>query len=173
MGIAKATLLVDGERLVDRAARLLQRVCEPVVEIGPGYSSLVRVDEDLPGRGPLAALVAGADAVGGSGPVLLLACDLPFVDDVLITRLVTYPGSGTVVPVDRDGMVQPVCARYSQDALALARALLEAGERSLRSLLRRDDVIRLDDVDDRHLVDIDTPHEAVRWGIGRPDSLEP
>jgi molybdopterin-guanine dinucleotide biosynthesis protein A len=173
MGTPKATLLADGERLVDRAARLLQRVCDPVLEVGPGYSILPRVDEDLPGRGPLAALVAGADAVGESSPVLLLACDLPFVDEDLITRLVMYPGIGTVVPVDRDGVVQPVCARYSQDALARARVLVAAGERSLRSLLRSDDFVRLDDVDGLQLVDVDTPDEAVRWGMRRPGSLEP
>lgn len=173
MGIAKATLLVNGERLVDRASRLLRRVCDPVVEIGPGYSDLDRVDEDPPGRGPLAALVAGADAVDGAQPVLLLACDLPFVSEALLHRLASSPGTGTVVPIDRDGVVQPVCARYSPDALARARSLLEGGQGSLRPLLRGADVTRLDDVDEHELVDVDTPDEAVRWGITRPGSLEP
>ncbi|MGZ4755434.1 MAG: molybdenum cofactor guanylyltransferase [Acidimicrobiia bacterium] len=172
MGVAKATLLLDGERLVDRAARLLLAVCDPVVEVGPGYSALVRVDEAPPGRGPLAALVAGADAAGGSGPVFLLACDLPFVGEALLARLVTWPGPGTVVPVDRDGVVQPVCARYSAAALERARNLLASGERSLRPLLRRPDVTRVDDVGDRELEDVDTPEDAARWGIRRPGSLE-
>jgi molybdopterin-guanine dinucleotide biosynthesis protein A len=173
MGTPKAELMVDGETLVQRAARLLERVCDPVVEVGPGYSTLTRVDEEQPGRGPLAALVAGADAVGRSGPVLLLACDLPFVTEQLLARLVDWPGDGTVVPVDRDGVVQPVCARYSRDALDRARSLLDDGERSLRSLLRADDVTRLDDIDERDLIDVDTPAEAQRFGIRAPGSLEP
>ncbi len=110
MGVPKATLLVDGETLVARAARSLQAVCEPVVEVGPGYSDLPRVDESSPGRGPLAALVAGADAVGDEHGMLLLACDLPFVTEALLGRLVRWPGPGTVVPVDADGALQPVCA---------------------------------------------------------------
>jgi molybdopterin-guanine dinucleotide biosynthesis protein A len=173
MGAPKATLVRDGETLADRSARLLGRVCDPVVEIGPGYTTLTRVDEDPPGRGPLAALVAGANAVPGSGPVLLLACDLPFVSEDLLRRLAAWPGPDTVVPVDRDGMVQPICARYSPDALDLARELLATGERSLRSLLRGSGVTRLDDVEARELVDVDTPAEALEWGIRLPDSLEP
>ncbi len=172
MGVTKAILLVDGVSLAERAARVLLAVCEPVVEVGPGYSQLTRVSEDAPGCGPLAALVAGADAVGGTDPVLLLACDLPFVTEELVARLAAWPGAGTVVPVDRDGFVQPVCARYSRDALDRARELVASGERSLRSLLSGPDVTRLDDIDGRVLVDVDTPEDAQRWGIRPPGSLE-
>lgn len=172
MGVPKATLLVEGEPIAERAARTLRRVCNPVVEVGPGYSSLRRVDEEPPGQGPLAALVAGADAVGGSGPLLLLACDLPFVTEALVARLAGWDGHATVVPVDRSGMLQPVCARYSQDALIRARRLVATGERSLRSVLRGEAVVRLDDVDELELVDVDTPEDAKRWGIRRPGSLD-
>ena len=173
MGTAKATLLVDGEPLASRAARLLAEVCDPVLEVGPGYSGLATVDEPEPGRGPLAALVAGSAAVGTGTPVLLLACDLPFVTLELLTRLVESPGDGTVVPVDRDGIVQPVCARYSAAARDRARELLADGERSLRRLLDVTEVTRLVDVDGRALVDVDTRDDATRWGIRRPGSLDP
>src|SRR5664279_5788844 len=172
MGVPKATLIVDGETIAARAARTLERVCDPVVEVGPGYSSLRRVDEDPPGRGPLAALVAGADAVGGPGPVILLACDLPFVTEALLARLAGWEGTGTVVPVDRAGMLQPVCARYSDGALARARLLVAGGERSLRSVLRDEDVVRLAGVDAQELAAVDTPEDAQRWGIRRPGSLD-
>ncbi len=104
--------------------------------------------------------------------MLLLACDLPFVTEELLARLASWPGTGTIVPVDGEGVVQPVCARYSRDALDRAKALIAEGERSLRSLLRGGDVTRLDDVDARDLVDVDTPAEAVRWGISAPGSLD-
>ncbi len=171
MGVSKAMLLVEGEPIAARLARLLARVCAPALEVGPGYSDLPTVEEARPGLGPLAALVAGADAAGGSGPVLLVACDLPFVGEALLSRLVTWPGNGTVVPVDRDGMLQPVCARYSRDAIRRAREQLADGERSLRAVLDDVEVTRVDDVDDRELVDVDTPEDARRWGIGPPGSL--
>jgi molybdopterin-guanine dinucleotide biosynthesis protein A len=173
MGSPKALLRREGETLAQRAARMLGRVCDPVFELGPGYSDLTRVLEDPPGRGPLAALVAGAAALGDASPVLLLACDLPFVTERLLARLANWPGAGTVAPVDHGGVVQPVCTRYSRDALDRARSLVAAGERSLRPLLRGGEVTWLDDVDARELVDVDTPEEARRWGIEPPGSLEP
>jgi molybdopterin-guanine dinucleotide biosynthesis protein A len=175
MGAPKATLELDGARLADRAAAALGRVCEPVLEVGPGYTALAVAPEDPPGRGPLAALVAGADAVPTAGPVVLLACDLLFADE-LVARIAAAPGTGTVVPLDGRGVPQPVCARYSAAAIARARTLLDEGERSLRALLDAldpGDLTRLTDVDPRALVDVDTPDEAQRWGVRRPGSLAP
>jgi molybdopterin-guanine dinucleotide biosynthesis protein A len=175
MGAPKATLELDGERLADRGARFLAAVCDPVLEIGPGHTALPVAREDPPGGGPLAALVAGADAVPTPGPVVLLECDLLFAGD-LVTQVATWPGSGTVVPVDGDGVLQPVCARYSAVAIARARELLGAGERSVRALidgLDGRDLTRVTDVDPHALVDVDTPEEAARWGVRDPGSLAP
>jgi molybdenum cofactor guanylyltransferase len=173
MGVAKATLEIDGVSLARHAARLLGDVCDPVLEVGPGYTTLPTAPERHPGRGPLAALVAGADAARVATPVVLLACDLPFVTRDLLQRLAAWPGATSVVPVDREGELQPVCARYSVDAVARARKLLADGERSLRRLLDEGELTVLETDDDRSLVDVDTPEEAARWGIRRPGSLEP
>jgi molybdopterin-guanine dinucleotide biosynthesis protein A len=174
MGMAKATLLVDGEPLGRRAARLLVDVCDSVLEVGPGYTTLPAVVEDEPGAGPLAALVAGSDALGSRGPVILLACDYPFVTAAFLAELAHWPGPGTVVPLDRDGVLQPACARYSAAALARARAALRAGERSLRAVLDDErDVTRFAPEDLRVLVDVDTPEDAERWGVQLPGSLAP
>jgi molybdopterin-guanine dinucleotide biosynthesis protein A len=175
MGDPKATLELDGERLAERAAAWLANACAPVFEVGPGYTTLPAAREDPPGGGPLAALVAGANALGTSGPVVLLACDLLFAEQ-LVLRVATWPGTGTVVPVDPDGIPQLVCARYSASALERARRLVDAGERSLRALvdgLDASDLTRLTDVDPHDLVDVDTPGEAARWGVRRPGSLAP
>lgn len=172
MGVPKATLELDGQTLAARAAAALLRVCDPVLEVGPGYTELTTVDERPPGRGPLAALVAGAAAASASGPVLLLACDLLFADD-LLARLAAWPGEGSVVPRDRERAPQLVCARYSAAAIERARRLVAGGERSLRALLDGPEVTYVDDIDERELTDVDTPSEAARWGIQVPDSLEP
>ncbi|MGH9034352.1 MAG: molybdenum cofactor guanylyltransferase, partial [Acidimicrobiia bacterium] len=69
-----------------------------------------------------------------AGPVLLLAVDMPNVEPPLLRLLAGRPGPATAVPV-ADGQPQPLCARYSPDALAAVPGLLAAGERSLRALL--------------------------------------
>ncbi len=110
MGRDKATLVVRGETLAARGARVLAAVCAPVVEVGRGVTALPAVREEPPGAGPLAALRAGAAAVG-SLPVVVLACDLPNICEGIVRMLAEWPGTGTVVPVV-DGRAQYACARY-------------------------------------------------------------
>jgi molybdopterin-guanine dinucleotide biosynthesis protein A len=176
MGVAKATLLVDGEALAARAARLLRAACEPVLEVGPGHTDLPAVAEAWPGAGPLTALVAGADALdarAAPGPLLLLACDLPFVSAGLLEQVATWPGTSTVVPADRDGRLQPTCARYSVATQDAARAAVASGARALHRVLDGADVTVFTPDDERALVDVDTPEDAARWGVRLPGSLAP
>lgn len=172
MGRPKATIVWRGERLADRAARVLESVCEPVLEVGPGYSLLTAVDEEQPGLGPLAALEAGVHALEAAGaggrPVLVLGVDLPFVEVELVRLLADWPGDGTVVPV-ADGHPQVLCARYGVDAIATVADLVAAGERSLRALVESVDPELVDEERWRAVTvghaftDVDTPDDLARW----------
>ncbi len=181
LGVDKASLVLDGETLAARAARVLLAVCEPVVEVGRGVSELPAVCEEPPGSGPLAALVTGATSLrarGHHGAAVLLAVDLPRLTVDTLARLVRAPGTGTVVPVV-DGYPQTTCARYGPDALAHASVLVAAGERSLRALLdatgfRAVDLVDLGlDADARPFDDVDTPADAGRFGLWPRELPEP
>jgi molybdenum cofactor guanylyltransferase len=174
MGVDKAALVVGGERLVDRAARVLGAVCLPMIEVGRGYAGLETVLEEPPGTGPLAALAAGGRALrrrGHAGPAVALAIDLPLVTAEFLRFLSTFPGDGSVVPFV-GGEPQPVCARYSGEALLLAEEVVRGGERSIRAFLPR-----LPDLqwagprmwghvaDERTLADVDTPDDLRKLGL--------
>jgi molybdopterin-guanine dinucleotide biosynthesis protein A len=131
MATDKASIRWRGETLAARAARVLAVVCDPVIEVGSAASELRCVREEPPGSGPLAALLAGARALGSQGAVVLLACDLPFVEPPIISLLADWPGRQTVIPIV-DGRLQYACARYGSDALERAEIAFAAGERSLR-----------------------------------------
>jgi molybdopterin-guanine dinucleotide biosynthesis protein A len=176
LGFTKAELRRDGERFVDRGARVLGAVCDDVIEVGTGFGALPTVHEDPPGAGPLAALAAGAAALRDRGhvdSVLVLAVDLPFVEPALLAWLGSHPAPGSVVP-RVEGIAQSVCARYSPDALSTARALVGAGERSMRALLDTVDVTYVDEAEwsvvcaARAFADIDTPEDLARFGVGKP-----
>lgn len=176
LGVPKAELRRDGERLADRNAAVLASVCTMTLEVGPGSSPLPAVREEPPGSGPLAALVAGADALRSRGverSVLVLGVDLPFVDVALLRWLAARPGSGTVVP-RVDGVAQPLCARYSTADLAVAARLRREGAASMRSLL---DTVAVTYVDERAwgvvadrscFADVDTPDAVARAGLEWP-----
>ncbi|MFN2613916.1 MAG: molybdenum cofactor guanylyltransferase [Actinomycetota bacterium] len=161
MGADKATLEFGGSTLASRVAAALREVAYPVLAVGPPAGTGLDAIGD-PSEGPLVAFVAGADAlaarVPAGTPVLLVACDLPFVTaDVLRGVALAAPDADACVPVT-DGRDQPLCARYSQGAVAQARALVREGARAMRDLLAAIGVSRVD-VDARALVDVDTPQE--------------
>jgi molybdopterin-guanine dinucleotide biosynthesis protein A len=172
LGFDKATVVVAGETLAARAARVLAAACAPVIEVGPGRTALRAVREEPVGSGPLAALVAGADALAAE-TVVLLACDLVRVERPLLALLAGWEGAPSVVPMV-GAMPQLVCARYGPDALAAARSLLATGERSLRALFAGIDVdlvpetrwssVAASDAFD----DVDTPADLARLGLHAP-----
>jgi molybdopterin-guanine dinucleotide biosynthesis protein A len=177
LGAAKAGLRRDGETLGARAARQLRAVCSgPVLEVGPGETGLATVREEPKGAGPLAALAAGGASLrdrGHQGGALLLAVDLPLVDQVLLALIAGWAGHPTAVP-EAAGRLQTVCARYGPDALAAAVALVARGERSLQALLAEveHDVVPeaawrvVAPIDVFH--DVDTPADAASLGIALP-----
>jgi len=175
-GSPKAELVVGGERLADRGARLLTEVCAVVLEVGPGYSSLPAVREEPAGSGPLVALAAGGEALAthhATTSFLVLAVDLPFVERALLEYLRDVPSLRTVVP-RVDGVPQPLCARYSPEAAATARALVRHGARAMKALLDAVPVEWVDEDEWSHvssvdaLADIDTPDDARQRGLESP-----
>jgi molybdenum cofactor guanylyltransferase len=173
MGRDKAALPIGGRSLAARVAASLSQVVEPVLEVGPGRSGLALAPEDRPGAGPLAALVAGWRALtaeGHSGPVVVVACDLPRVSEPLLRLIASHPGSGSVVPVV-NGRPQPLCARFSASALGHGVVMVDAGRRSLGPLLDHPDLSWLEPsqwsrvASDADFADVDTPADLARLGL--------
>ncbi len=173
MGFDKSTLTVEGVANCERLASLLSSVVGAAVEVGPGRSSLPAVLETDRGSGPLAALVAGTEALrrrGHHGPVVVVACDLPLLSAPALRMIARWPAEASVVPVV-EGMPQPLCARWSVAGLAEAARLLASGERSMRRLLGGPGVVLLGEerwpagVEARMLADVDSPADLARLGL--------
>jgi molybdopterin-guanine dinucleotide biosynthesis protein A len=168
MGVDKATIVVDGETLATRAARVLGTVCDPVIEVGPGVTNLPCTREDPPGGGPLAALVAGATALDAR-MVILLGCDYPFVNEELLRLVADWPGTRTAIPI-AGGRMQYACARYGPAAFDAAHDVLMLGRGSLAAVAEIDcDTIPEEtwraEATERALDDIDTPQDMRRLGL--------
>jgi molybdopterin-guanine dinucleotide biosynthesis protein A len=161
MGTAKALVEVDGITMVKRVEAALAQCFSDIVEVGPGYSNFRFIVEDPPGEGPLAGLVAGWRALDCPDFVTVLAVDMPFVSAELLCTLRDAPGANSVIPVAVDRQ-QPLCARWSAQALQEATQLLKQGARSMKSLLEvvPHDSLRWEHVHD--LRDIDAPSD-LRW----------
>ncbi|MCU1491481.1 MAG: molybdopterin-guanine dinucleotide biosynthesis protein [Acidimicrobiaceae bacterium] len=180
MGRDKASMLVGGEPNARRIGKLLSRLAHPLVEVGPGISGLAAVREEPLGGGPLVAIGCGGRALralGHLGPALVLACDLPFVDEALLAFLVGRKGPESVIP-SVAGSPQPLCARWSPVDLAVAGALAAAGERAIKALPWDPRTDRPEErdwsvaVDAASFADVDTPADLTRLGLSYDAAFE-
>ncbi len=178
MGMPKATMKIEGIPAATRVVRILGRVVDPVVEVGPGTTGVASIWEEPRGAGPLAAMVAGGAllrGLGHGGSVLVVACDLPLVNEAVFRMLADWPGTSSVVPIV-EGVGNPLCARWSMDDLVAAEQLLQQGFRSVHALIERCDVVFASEgswspeVKEAHMTDADTPDEMdvlrVSWSAG-------
>ena len=144
MGTPKALLPVGDTTLAEQIAGLLRLVADPVVEAGPGFTTLPAIPDRLPRAGPLAALANAWSQLetlaARPAAALVVACDLPWLSQPLLAALADPagrecgPSDAAVVP-ELDGHLQPLCARYPAAALDTAVALAGTGARSLHRLL--------------------------------------
>jgi molybdopterin-guanine dinucleotide biosynthesis protein A len=148
MGRDKATLEVDGVRLVDAAVSVLAAVCDRVLVAGGDRvieGLAVEQIPDAPGEGPLAGIVAGLREA--RTPLLaVLGVDMPYASGEVFRALASrWTSQAGVAPVV-DGVLQPLHAIYAAAFTELFAELLAQGERSPRRALTRLGVMAVDDI---------------------------
>ncbi|CAN5522972.1 MAG: molybdenum cofactor guanylyltransferase [Actinomycetota bacterium] len=135
-GVDKGSLEVGGKRLIDRVLGALA-VARRIVVVGPPLKVSTEVlwtSEEPADGGPVAGLAAGLTLVE-EGIVVVVAVDMPFVTQSLVTRLVaaTVEVDGAIL---RNGGDQYLCGAYTVEALrARLRSLKAIRGASMRRLL--------------------------------------
>ncbi|HEY0468398.1 MAG TPA: NTP transferase domain-containing protein [Polyangiaceae bacterium] len=172
-GVAKGLLRVpDGtETLIDRLLRQCARAAPEAAVCLVGQSTayatlgLPQLQDDPVGVGPLGglrALLLRASA-HQSDLALALACDLPFLDEAVISALI-LPLSGAARVPFVDGRLQPLAAAYAPAAtLSAVDGSLALGKHALMNVLDQlgPQLERLEFSDERAhaLRDWDTPED--------------
>lgn len=150
MGTDKAMLPYQGTVLVDFVARRVESVAGTVTIVGdPGrYSHLGRpVVPDLrPGHGPLSGIET-ALSLRQADWNLVVACDLPGVDEGLLGRLKASveqsAGADCVMPLGEQGRPEPLCAAYRATCLPMVSRALDEERRKVTSAFEQAQVIYL------------------------------
>jgi len=179
MGHDKATLPVGDGTLIEHLARRLAPVVDETIIAGgvaPPLEGARMVADRRPGLGPLAGMLAGF-AAAKQRHVWVVACDLPDIEPALGGLLVALAGDyEAVVPRPEQGP-EGVCALYVRELAPRIEALLESGQRSIKSLLDRSavryltsDELRAVDPQLRSFRNINTPTDYETWLTTRPVS---
>lgn len=139
MGRPKQELELGGERLLDRAVRLLEAVCGRTAILGLASPEGRRFEllrgpleyyEDIrPGHGPLGGIYTGLSATRTEYN-LFLGCDMPFVSASLLRVVVRRALDGradATVCCSADGRIQRLGGVYRRRARGAVRAALDRG----------------------------------------------
>lgn len=178
MGQAKQGLLLQGRTLLQQAVdALLAGGCSRVAVVAPPDRATEWVAddervlvtlEDPPLGGPVAGIGAGLDALAPAGDdeVLVVACDLPRVAEVVPVLVQAHldEHADALVPLDSVGWPQWLAARYRAAALIGAVAAQPARDASVKRTMAPL-AARTLALPDELLVDVDTPEQARAAGI--------
>jgi molybdopterin-guanine dinucleotide biosynthesis protein A len=170
-GEAKGLLRVGGQRIIDRIASALQ----PVVRTIAIVSNAAGANDWLPGapvwrdeRGERASIVGIHTALLHAETVLVVAWDMPFVNEALV-RAITgglTTDASAVVPEGPNGP-EPMCALYTRDCLDTIEQALASGDLRMTALAERlprrvripvDEIARIGDPA-RLFFNVNTPEE--------------
>jgi molybdopterin-guanine dinucleotide biosynthesis protein A len=143
----------------------------------PGLSAYPRhkiVSDIYTGRGPLGGIFTGL-TVSKSLYNLVVACDMPFLNQALLTYMIQLADGFDVVIPRLDDMVEPLHAVYSKSCLAPMEHMIKQGNLSVNQLLslitaRYVEADEIDRFDAKHLsffnvntkADLETAQELVR-----------
>lgn len=134
MGRPKAELEFGGERLLQRVARVLSEVVQPVAVVAatdqplPAFdNAVIVVRDERPERGPLEGMRAGFKALAGQAEAVFVAgCDAPLLSARFIERVVTSLDGYEAAVAEADGHAHPLAAAYRWGVLAKIEAMLAA-----------------------------------------------
>ena len=124
-----------------------------------GYPQIV---DGTAGRGPIAGIIA-AQSQCPEAAWLVLACDLPRLDDATLAALVARRDTSrfaTAFLSRYDGLPEPLCAIYEPRSREAILAQVESGRDCPRKLLAEHDVLLLEPVNSAALDNANTPEDA-------------
>ncbi len=174
MGHDKALIRVKGETQLSRAVRLSEAFVDRVFvstradqqdesERGK-FEQIVDRYEDI---GPIAGILSALEEHSGVG-WLVLACDLPNIDEATIRFLLDNKSGDqpfSAFKSSSDGLPEPLCAFYAAGSEAIIKAFIDDGVVCPRKMLIRSDTCLLDQPNPAALDNINTPEDLARTGL--------
>jgi molybdopterin-guanine dinucleotide biosynthesis protein A len=138
-GRAKGLLLTpSGPTIVERWRRMFEARDVETLLVGShaAYADLgiPAIADEPPGIGPLGGLIALLTRAGGA-TAIAVACDMPYVSQALVDKLVAHPSVADALAPRQGPMWEPLFARYRASALATAKERASRGDHSLQGLL--------------------------------------
>ncbi len=137
-GLDKSRLHINGQTIISRQAAVLQPLTDDLFIVATQQERFAdtpwRVYSDvLPGTGVTGAILTALEATDADR-VLVVACDLPFLDAGLLQRLLDLAADADGAWVETPAGAEPLLACYRRHAAPRIRARIEAGHLAAHEL---------------------------------------
>lgn len=174
MGSDKAALKSGGETQLERAVKLLQRHVDDVYvstaadqSDDPVRRNFQQIVDRYENMGPVAGILSAFDTSPGNG-WLVLACDLPNIDDSTIRFLIENASASDPFTAFRsvnDDLPEPLCAIYRPASRPLIDQFVADGIICPRKMLINSPTRLLDQPNPGALHNMNTPEDLDGTGI--------
>jgi molybdopterin-guanine dinucleotide biosynthesis protein A len=170
-GLDKSAVRVGGRAILARQIAALVGVADRIVLVGTATAPaglpapVDAIPDARPDHGSLGGLYTALVAAGG--PVLVLACDMPFVTAPFLAHLLeAAPDADAVVPRDAGGL-HPLCAVYRPGCLPAFEQALAAGRLTIVDVLPS---VRVHEIGPDEVRRFD-PDGVLLMNVNRPEDL--
>jgi molybdopterin-guanine dinucleotide biosynthesis protein A len=172
-GSNKAFVEIDGVRLVDRVAGVMQTIFQRVVLLTNtpeeyAYLKMPMVKDLVKGFGPMGGIYTGLMTMSDEAG-FFVACDMPFLSESLIRHIVDLRDDFDAVVPRMDWMLEPLHALYSKKCVPVIQGAIGQQEHQilkcfaeLRVRYVDEEELRLWDPDLRSFFNINKPDDLPR-----------
>lgn len=164
----KAAIRYRGKTQTEAAFEMVSRHCKKVFlsdrreqALLPGHSGLPQIHDTVHDIGPMGGILSALAAHPGV-PWLVVACDLPYLDDATLENLIRRRNSrkiATAYASAHDGKPEPLCAIYEPHSKGLLEAFVARDIHCPRKALMQSDIELLEPVNPAALDNINTQEE--------------
>ena len=145
MGRSKALLPFGRETMLQRVASVLEEELAPIVIVAaPGQelpelgSDILEVRDEVPGQGPVQALLTGLNVLDESVHcAFVCSCDLPLLTADFVKFIVDRASPDSIVVPEIEGRKQPLCAVYPRRVRSSLMRMVEDSCFRLTNLTER------------------------------------
>lgn len=174
MGKDKRNLEWGGTKFLDKVCLTLGELFDEIILVTAiedypcGHLPVRLVTDAIPHKGSLGGLFTGIKEASHSS-VFVVACDMPFLNHLVITRLCALPDNDVVMAKLSTGY-QPLHARYSKRCSLIMEKMIQDGNLRIHSLIQ-DSTLSVQIVEESLFDDID-PHGYSFLNINTPSDYE-
>ncbi len=173
MGVDKGLVHLGGKALIEHVLDKVRGLGDELLIVTNqpkdyAYLDVPLVPDSLAASGALVGLHTALEQARGDR-VLVLACDMPFLNRPLLEHLIEISPRAEVTVPRRGEYYEPLHAVYQRSCLTTVRQLMALGKQSLTSLyplvelqLVEEDVLDLYDPEGRSFFNVNTPEDLAQ-----------